>query len=495
MPSPQRLALAFAAVVLCASLVAQDPESVTSREDAVGLLLREWFTADSAAGNRGDYYDNRDGAHSPLDLSRYPQLQPLPYTDQQREEKLDFGPAQMLRPETVVGNASLSGTAVGGASIPRLVTSSRESLGFLTRQYLGNQLYVYPEHQDHDPAAEGGHGDLYATNTPYLIVSQGSSRSDLPFVEAVASTLAAMPPEVKESLRRQRLLMPVVQQILRSSLSTVKEREDYLGAGAHPSAFSTEWLDEERMVRAAQALTPQNLPPVFHLSVVHERPAPRVGIDFFESAGRESESLADEGMAIARVFRGMAREREITVRVARLQRWSERPIRIHWKLLRGDPALVGIERSTDQPEATIRVRWHDDPIPAPGSEGLAGRRVEIGVFADDGERYSPPCFVTFYFLPNERRRYDDEGRVLEADYRFDGAFVDVTLTAAKPWRDLYRYDEESGMLLGWTREGEGEGGTAEFDAEGRLLAPDGPRPVRYELDEASRTLRWNEAAP
>jgi hypothetical protein len=454
------------------------------------VLLNEWFAAGTAAGHAGDYYDNRDAGHSPLDPAAFPLLRPLPYLDSQREQKKDYGPPGEIRPETVIGNASLSGPAVGGASIPRILTSTRDGLAFLRTQYLANQLYVFPEHQDHDPAGEGlsGYGDLYAVNSPYLIISQGSSGSDQPLLRAVAMTLASFRPDVKEALRRQKLLMPTVQQILRNSQRSVKSREDYLTATAHPSVFDAGLIDEEKMMRTAQAMTMQTLPPLFQLELVRESSAPRPGIDFFEGPGRESESLADQGMVIARVIRGMEREREITVRVARVQEWAGRPLQIHWRVLRGDEGSVTVTRSETAPEATIRVRWNQPGWDVPGSPGLHSRRIEIGVFADDGERYSPPCFVTFYFLPNEVRRYDDQDRLVETDYRFPGAFTDITLTSTKPWRDLYHYDKSTGALTGWTREEEGKPPMA-FDAEGRLLEGGKTRPVRYEVDPATQRLR------
>lgn len=478
-------------VLLGSTILSADETNpaVTTRTDAAGGLLQEWFKAGTAAGNAGDYYDNRDGGHSPLDLTRYPQLRPILYLESQREQKKDYGPAAEIRPETVIGNASLSGSAVGGASIPRLFYSTREGMAFLAGQYLANQLYVYPEHQDHDPAGVGlsGYGDLYTTNTPYLLISQGSSGSDQALLNAVAMTFASFLPAVKEELRRQKLLMPVVQQILRSSLKTVKEREDYLTAVAHPAVFAAEAIDEEKMMRTAQAMTLKTLPPIFHLELVRESPVPRPGIDFFEGPGHESESLADQGMVIARVFRGTAREREITVRVARVQEWAGRPLQIHWRVLRGDAEAVTITRSETAPEATIRAKWTDPGWPVPGSPGLRSRRVEIGVFADNGETYSPPCFVTFYFLPNEQRRYDQQDRIRSVDYGYAGAFTDVTLTSTKPWRDLYHYDKNSGTLTGWTRE-EKEKPPVEFDAEGRLLQDGTPLPVRYEVDPATQRL-------
>ena len=83
-----------------------------------------------------------------------------------------------------------------GGSNPRAYYVSFYGTLFLYNQYTRNNLYIYPEHHDHDPGHSGvffpnplnhairdeGYGDLYPTNTPYLIISQGSSGSDQPFM-------------------------------------------------------------------------------------------------------------------------------------------------------------------------------------------------------------------------------------------------------------------------------------------------------------------------
>ena len=57
-----------------------------------------------------------------------------------------------------------------------------------------NALYVHPAHKDYEDR------DLFPANTPYLIVSRGSSGSDRPFLEAVAMILAAFRPDTKAKL-------------------------------------------------------------------------------------------------------------------------------------------------------------------------------------------------------------------------------------------------------------------------------------------------------
>jgi hypothetical protein len=73
-------------------------------------------------------------------------------------------------------------------------------------------------------------------------------------------------------------------------------------------------------------------------------------------------------------------------------------------------------------------------------------------------------------------------------------YVSPRLTTPKQWRDVYRYDPDSGQRLGWIRYAKAR--IANFDAAGRLL-PDGPKgksiPVIYLKDE-NATLTWQPQA-
>ncbi|MEQ1842580.1 MAG: hypothetical protein ABL994_19445, partial [Verrucomicrobiales bacterium] len=178
----------------------------------------------------------------------------------------------------------------------------------------------------------------------------------------------------------------------------------------------------------------------------------------------------------------------LRVRVARSFDWKGRFMKLEWKLLRGDPASVKIEPSVLGTEAKITISYQNEALPVPSSPGITSRRIDIGVFATNGQTYSPPVFICFYFLPNERRTYEAEtGRILEVDYGFEGRFVDVLLSSEKPWRDVYHYDKKTGALKGWLRELKGAA-SIEFDGEGRMLTPDGPRTVDYKVDPTTSTL-------
>ena len=72
---------------LFGSAAAQPPDLDKLREKPiaagggkVGELLRQWWKEGSAAGNVGDFYDNRDGDHSPLNLSPHPHCRRIKYS-------------------------------------------------------------------------------------------------------------------------------------------------------------------------------------------------------------------------------------------------------------------------------------------------------------------------------------------------------------------------------------------------------------------------------
>ena len=87
----------------------------------VGDLLRQWWRDEGAAGNVGDWYDNRDGEHSPLDLRPWPQLQKAHYTPADVKARRHWALTLGARPHVTFGNSSTSGpTQANGVPRPGL---------------------------------------------------------------------------------------------------------------------------------------------------------------------------------------------------------------------------------------------------------------------------------------------------------------------------------------------------------------------------------------
>jgi len=415
---------------------------ITTQSGPVGELLRKWHAEGTAAGNIGDWYDNRDRGHSDLNMAVYPQLKRFEYSEEERKRRVDWAAQGRVLPLVVFGNSSTSAGVEQGGSNPRHLYSHPMGLTLLYAQYMRNNLYIYPEHRDYDPGHNGGsgYGDLYPTNTPYLIISQGSSGSDRPFMDAVALTLAAFRPEVKKRLTETGLLMPTIQMIFRMSNKQVTAEKDYLTGKAHPTVFQGSEVNVKKMVEMAHDMRPNSIPPVVQLRVVDEDQAV-AGRDFFDAGG--SEKLVDRPATIARIHRTRNLRRRMVVSAEESQDLNKEPLSYHWVLLRGDPALVEIKpRGEAKASAEITVAWHERRPIAEGS-AMESNRVDIGAFVHNGKCYSAPGFVTVMFLDNEARTYEPDGRILEIGYGAGTTEVD-----AADWPALLEHFKPDAASLG-----------------------------------------------
>ena len=369
-------------------------------------ILREHWKRGRAAGNLGDLYDNRDRGHSALKPQAFPQLARIVYSPEAQAAEVDYGlQDKLLFDRPTLGNSS---TAVTGGvlwrSLPRLAMTQGDGTGPLRlwQNAEANALYVYPAHKDWTPEK----GDLFPANTPYILVSHGSSGSDKPFLEALALTYAAFRPDTKARLVQEHLLVPTVQMIFRRSLQHVTSRESYFSGDAHPAAFEGYTINPARMVSLAQSIAPDAIPPEVRIAVTAEDLGTE-GIDYFGEG--LSEQLFDTPGAIARIWRSKAARRTMTVSATQTRDPNGRPLEFHWRLLQGDPEKVAIEPSADGTSATITLDWHD-PFVISEDNPVTTSRVDIGVFASNGVHDSAPAIVSWYFPPTEARRIRERPR-------------------------------------------------------------------------------------
>jgi len=399
---------------------------VSTRGDAVAGLLNAWFAEGSAAGLAALTYENRDGGHSLLETAAYPQLQVFQHGP---DTGPPTGPAVQVRPRPTLGNCSMAAPADQGGSLPRHYVSDPAGARFLAGQYLSNNLFLYPEHQDHDRGANGvgGYGDLLPANSPCLLVSQGSSLSDQPFLHALLAAAAALPPETQRRLIETRLLMPTLQALLRQS--RVQTPAEYFTAAAHPPVFDSATLDVERLVRLAHATTPERIPPLVQLEV-REETEPRSGMHFFEDAKIAPRRLADSPVALARVLHAAQSEYGLELSAEKSGDLQRRPLQLRWQVLQGDPARVRIDTTSGR--ARLRVRWQPPPTSA---AGLRSHRIDVAVFAGNGVSVSAPALISFYLPPHEYRFEDAEGRVVEVHHQTHNPDLGLPLDAGDPrWR-------------------------------------------------------------
>ncbi len=445
------------------------PSEVTSKKQIVGTSAAEvavnaWIQEGSAAGYAGLLYDNRDRDHSNLDLKKFPQLAQVEYSPEATKADADWGMRIFQAFDLpTFGNSSTS--HVGSPfwrSNPRSLMHEDLMMKVAYNHFVNNQLYCYPEHNDFDPQ----HGDVFAANTPFWIISQGSSGSDQPFLEAIALTLAALKPDVKNLLVEKRLLMPVVQMLLRRSLKSVQTDEDYLSHKAHPVVFQGSELDPLRMVRLAHELTVDLLPAFVRLKVLKEDLG-IPGVDYFHP--RAGEVNFDTPAAISRIYRSHSYQRRMVVDATESVDVNGLPLRFQWIVLQGDPAHVQIRPLNDAgSQAELVIDWHERAA-VPGLPGMETNRVDIGVFAFNGRSVSLPAFVSSYTLPNEKRLYNERHQILSIDYgsaETQTRYIDPLIDGTKSWKDEYHYTGDT--LTGWTRRVKDKP-PQEFASDGRLI--------------------------
>ncbi|MEM8841909.1 MAG: hypothetical protein AAGD47_09055 [Pseudomonadota bacterium] len=433
--------------------------------DALAVRLRKLVQRGKAAGLVGDLYDNRDRGHVSLKRKRFPQLSRVVYGDAAREAGVEYGyNAAFLFDAITFGNSS---TALRERRLwrsqPRQALTQPLGIRAFAQSYASNQIYLFPEHKDHDPIAEGGAGDVFPANTPYALISQGSSGSERTMLEAVAVILAGLPPYTKAALKEKNLIAPAVQQIFRRGRKGIVTDEDYLSPKAHPTVFDKGSVDARQMLDLAQTWRADAIPPAVHLSVVGEDRGtlpPGDGL---------SERVFDSPGAIARIHRRLDKTRRITVSAAETKDPNGRPLSFRWVLLRGDPGLVSIKPVNGSNQiAEITIGWHERR-PAESTPSITSDRVDIGVFAYNGAHWSAPAFVSVLFPADQKRIYDDLGRLVSIDYadpEYGLRYTDPALIPGRTWRDDFRYGAD-GRLEGWTRRR--EAGESSFTGYGQRV--------------------------
>lgn len=473
MPGPCSPSFRFLVSGLCLAWVAWAAPveaQVTTRTDEVGKRLNDWFQAGTAAGLSALTYENRDGGHSPLNASEWPQLKIFTPGE---NEKGAMGPANAVRQFPLIGNSSMSAAADKGGSLPRLYLMQPQGYLFLTNQYLNTNLFVYPEHQDYDPGwnGVGGWGDLYTANTPFLVIAQGSSYQDQSFVRAFLSAAAALPSHTQATLIERRWLMPALQSIFRRSNKMVQSEDDYFTGKAHPPVFDGAQIDELKMVELAHQMKDvASVPPVVILEVIRESTA-TAGRDYFELPSISSEVVGTSPCGIARIFRRSAAAYEMTVSARKSGSIKKMPLKLKWVLLQGDTRKVKITPTAqDGSEVAISVAWHPEMRAA---SGIQTHRVDIGVFAGTGAAWSAPAIISFYMLPNEMRFLDEKGRLQEICYENGNPDPGIPPPTDLRWLTLARRTdtERKSLAMGLLAKGLSEESLVRLQAIADEFAP------------------------
>ena len=272
--------------------------------------------------------------------------------------------------------------------------------------------------------------------------------------------------------------MLVVQMILRRSQKSVQSDDDYYSGIAHPVVFQASELDTLRMVSMAHDLTIGTLPAMVRIQVVAEDLGVP-GRDYFHPFA--AEKLFDTPSAVARVYRTVSQQRRMVVDAHSSADVNGRRLTFRWVVLQGDPDKVRIQPlNSNAAKAEIIFQWHPRS-PISGMPGMHSNRIDVGVFADNGQTPSLPAFVSSFTLANEDRAYVD-GRIQSIDYGTTGIcerYVDPLIDIPKRWRDEYQYSSEN-ELLGWRRIFP-TAKRQQFTADGRMIRKRDPEGTPIEF--------------
>ena len=436
-------------------------------------LLEKWMSEGTASGLSGTVWDNRDDGHSKINLDQMPGMVQFQYKPSEAKTK-GWGLQTRVMDKTTVGNSSTAHKQIDKGSQPRCAYSSPSGLSALRKQYRANNIYIYPSHMDHIAGNQregksqtkkrgAGRGDMYPTNTPFIIVSQGSSGTDKPFIRAVSWTIGSFRRDVRLFLEEHGLLMPTVQMLLRRNQNNIDADKEYLTGRAHPPVFDRRNINVIKMMNAAHRMTLEDIPPLVQLKLISEDTMV-AGRDFIGPVGL-SEKLYQSPELIARIWRGYSPSRTMRISAAGTINPSRLPLQYYWVTLRGPADKVDIQLlNRDGSEVAIRFAY---PYRSESNwlDGMWSNRIDVGVFAGTRKNISAPSFITWVTLDNEERRYTKDGKIQSIDYG-TGRYVDPRLAVGMPFRDTFQWSD--GHIIGMMRKNAG-GVTEEVEADGSTI--------------------------
>lgn len=326
--------------------------------------------ANSAGGNTGDLYMNRDGMHSPLRIEDFPGLTRVMLDSSGREKGMDLDVPNIDFPYPLFGNASRAYTDNKfWRSLPRsIMTTNAGKLKALRKFYLSNQFWVFPSNADTPPV--GTNGDVFPAQLPYFLVTAGKSYSDQYYLRAALEASRAINPAVKKEIVKRGLLAPTLQTLIRHSLSDVTDEEKYLSQLAHPTAFPASGLDMKKLKRLASSLKLRQIPPIVALKVAA---APT------KDRSAWPELLFNEPFAVSYILRSTEETRSFTIQAFGAQEFAF--VQVH-----GDENAVKIEKLAP---SLVKVTIKKSLIPV-------NNRVDIAVMGKTADStFGAPSFVSF----------------------------------------------------------------------------------------------------
>ena len=341
------------------------------------FVARLKLAQNGSEGNSGDLYMNRDHFHSPNGrealetfLADYPGLTNVMLDQEGRSLGADLDFPNILFPYPVFGNCSRArvGDAYWRSLSRALVTTDSYRLKTMARLWLANQIWIFPSNADTAPV--GTNGDVFSSVTPYYLTTAGRSWSDLYYLRAALEASRSMNSATKQEAIKKGLLAPTIQTLIRKSLVSVTNENDYLSFKAHPTALPPNGLDLARLKASAAALKPEQIQP---LAIVSVKPR------YVKDQPAWPELTYSTAFAWAYVLRAEATERVFVINAKGASDFA-------FSVVHDDLGAAKIDRLSNDMAAVTLDKGRMSPT----------NRVDIAVFARNRKTtWGAPSYVSF----------------------------------------------------------------------------------------------------
>ena len=260
------------------------------------------------------------------------------------------------------------------------------------------------------------------------------------------ATRDAIQPQVLEQIEKYKYLGPTLQWLVRSTRQGVTNSTSYLDVNAREAVFEETDFDLALLTNKASRLRISDIPaiaavrPVFKVEPDYASILPaEPGIDYPDIMPEQTFATL---YGIGVVLRAPELDRYFRYMVTNCRRDSE----IIWHSgivvpigpFRYNPALT-LERGF----AEVRIGAH-----------LKYRRIDVMVCQKRGETIGPPTYISYYYIPHIKRKYDKKLKVISIEYEHNPRKApphDIApIWIPRAWTDVYEY--RSSDIHGFTRE-------------------------------------------
>ncbi len=332
--------------------------------------------AGQAAGYAGLSYHDMDDGHAVAGTAAMPGIETQINQAYAGTDPWHSDPARIL----IANQSQAYNFPDGWMSIPR-----NGSIAAIGTMWEASKLFLWPEHRDH------GVVDFYPWQTPTLVLSQGSSGSELDEVAKLLHILAALPTDVRAALHTEHLLMPTVTMLHRRA--RVATDLDYLTPAAHTVAVADADVGREG-VQLAASIRQGELPPIAGLTIEAATFPPD-----WETLGfrqQETGRFALVWAASAQPATPPAGTFSAIVDLAPASRDANaRPLYFFARVIRGDAAHVRITQLS-QGRFQIDAEWPAEVTAMINGHDRTTRRATVAFVAHNGVWLSPPAFLSVF---------------------------------------------------------------------------------------------------